>query len=129
MVSTGPQPLLTLRESYEFGVATGEALRSDEGLQRVALVGAGGLCDFVGEPRVGDIDEDFDRWFLEEPASRTAASCRTAQRRAQCRPATAPGRSGRGSPWPPPCGERDESLSYEAIYEGINGIAVVTWTP
>jgi len=32
----------------------------------VGLVGAGGLSHFVGEPRIGDIEENFDRWFLEE---------------------------------------------------------------
>jgi hypothetical protein len=31
----------------------------------VALVGAGGISHFIGNPRVGDIDEEFDRWFLE----------------------------------------------------------------
>ena len=35
------------------------------GLDRVALVGAGGLSHFIGVPRVGDIDEEFDRWFLD----------------------------------------------------------------
>ena len=52
-------PLLTLRDSYEFGIAMGEVLRSYDGLERVAFVGGGGLCHFVGEPRIGDIDEDF----------------------------------------------------------------------
>lgn len=33
--------------------------------QRVGLVGAGGLSHFVGEPRIGEIEQDFDRWFLE----------------------------------------------------------------
>jgi len=32
----------------------------------VGLVGAGGLSHFVGEPRIGDVEENFDRWFLEE---------------------------------------------------------------
>lgn len=57
-------PLMTLRHVYDFGVALGDAIRSYSGLERVALVGAGGLSHFVGEPRVGDIDEEFDRWFL-----------------------------------------------------------------
>ena len=35
------------------------------GLQRVAVIGAGGLSHWIGNPRVGDIAEDFDRWFLE----------------------------------------------------------------
>jgi hypothetical protein len=59
-------PLMTLRQSYEFGKSVGAAIRSYDGLERVGLVGAGGLSHFVGEPRIGDIEEDFDRWFLKE---------------------------------------------------------------
>lgn len=58
-------PLMPLRRCYEFGRALGEAIRSYRGLQRVAVVGAGGLSHWIGTPRVGDIEERFDRWFLE----------------------------------------------------------------
>lgn len=58
-------PLMPVRRAYEFGKAVGDAIRSYAGLQRVAIVGAGGLSHFIGNPRVGDIEEDFDRWFLE----------------------------------------------------------------
>ena len=34
----------------------------------MALVAGGGLSHFVGEPRVGDIDEEFDHWFLDQLA-------------------------------------------------------------
>jgi hypothetical protein len=60
------QPLMPVRRSYEFGQALGAAIRSYEGLERVALVGAGGLSHWIGTPRVGDIAEDFDRWFLDK---------------------------------------------------------------
>lgn len=58
-------PLMPVRRAYEFGRALGEAIRSYAGLQRVALVGAGGLSHWIGNPRIGDIDEEHDRWFLE----------------------------------------------------------------
>jgi Catalytic LigB subunit of aromatic ring-opening dioxygenase len=58
-------PLMPVRRAYEFGQALGDAIRSYDGLERVALVGAGGLSHFIGNPRVGDIDEEFDRWFLD----------------------------------------------------------------
>jgi len=58
------KPLMTLRQCYDFGRAVGDAIRSYPDLQRVALCAAGGLSHFVGEPRVGDIDEEFDRWFV-----------------------------------------------------------------
>jgi len=58
-------PLMPLRRAYEFGKALGDAVRSYEGLDRVAVIGAGGLSHWIGTPRVGDIEEEFDRWFLE----------------------------------------------------------------
>jgi Catalytic LigB subunit of aromatic ring-opening dioxygenase len=59
------EPLMPLWRWYDFGKALGAAIRSYPGLERVALVGAGGISHFIGNPRVGDIDEEFDRWFLE----------------------------------------------------------------
>jgi hypothetical protein len=58
-------PLMPPRRCYEFGRAVGAAIRSYPDLERVALVGAGGISHWIGNPRVGDIDEEFDRWFLE----------------------------------------------------------------
>jgi hypothetical protein len=57
-------PLMPVRRAYEMGIALGEAIRSHPSDLRVALVAAGGLSHWVGHPRVGDIDEEFDRWFL-----------------------------------------------------------------
>jgi hypothetical protein len=59
------EPLVPLRRAYEFGQALGAAIRSYEGIERVAVLGAGGLSHWIGVPRGGDIDEQFDRWFLE----------------------------------------------------------------
>lgn len=58
-------PLMPLDRSWEFGAALRAAIESYPPDDRVALVGAGGLSHWVGGPRVGDIDEDFDRWFLD----------------------------------------------------------------
>jgi hypothetical protein len=63
------EPLMPVRRSYGFGRALGEAIRSYDGLDRVAVVGAGGLSHWIGTPRVGDIEEEFDRWFLAKLAS------------------------------------------------------------
>jgi hypothetical protein len=59
-------PLMPVRRWYAFGRALGDAIRSFDGLDRVAVVGAGGLSHWIGTPRVGDIEESFDRWFLEQ---------------------------------------------------------------
>jgi len=58
-------PLMPLRRWYAFGRALGDAIRDFPGLSRVAVVGAGGLSHHIGTPTVGDIDEEFDRWFLD----------------------------------------------------------------
>jgi hypothetical protein len=58
-------PLVPVRRAYEFGKALGDAIRSYDGLERVAVVGAGGLSHWIGTPRVGDIEEEWDRWFLD----------------------------------------------------------------
>ena len=57
-------PLVPVRRAYEFGKALGDAIRSYDGLERVAVAGAGGLSHWIGNPRVGDINEEFDNWFL-----------------------------------------------------------------
>lgn len=59
------EPLMPVRRAYAFGKALGEAIRAYEGLSRVAVIGAGGLSHWIGTPRVGDIEQEFDRWFLD----------------------------------------------------------------
>jgi aromatic ring-opening dioxygenase catalytic subunit (LigB family) len=121
-------PLITLRQSFDFGVALGEAIRSYPGLDRVALVGGGGLSHFVGEPRVGDIDEEFDRWFLDRLGTEDLADLLdmpndelleagngTGEVRAWVTVAGAM----RGHP--------AHVLAYEPIYEWINGMGVVLY--
>lgn len=123
-------PLLTLRHSYEFGVSLGEAIRSYTGLERVVLMGAGGLSHFVGEPRVGDIDADFDLWFLRQlelgcppdlldlPNDELAlAGNGTGEVRAWVAVAGAM------------AGARTTALDYEPIGEWINGMGVVLHEP
>ena len=119
-------PLMTLRHAYDFGVALGEAIRSYDGLDRIALVGAGGLSHFVGEPRVGDIDEEFDRWFLSQLESGDLddllampndelmlAGNGTGEVRSWV--AVAAAMHGRGA----------KTLAYEPIYEWITGMGVI----
>lgn len=123
-------PLITLRQSYDFGVALGEAIRAYDGLERVVLMGAGGLSHFVGEPRVGDIDEDFDLWFLRQLElgcppelldigndELMLAGNGTGEVRAwvACAGAMA--------------GSRTTALDYEPVAEWINGMGVVLHEP
>ncbi|WP_194793069.1 hypothetical protein [Raineyella fluvialis] len=123
-------PLMTLRQAWDFGAAVGAAIRDFDGPDRVALVGAGGLSHFVGEPRVGDIDEDFDLWFLRQlelgcpPELLDIANDElmlagngTGEVRAWVACAAAMQ------------GTRTTALNYEPIAEWINGMGVVLHEP
>jgi aromatic ring-opening dioxygenase catalytic subunit (LigB family) len=60
------KPMPTLRRCYQLGQELGRAIAAwDRPDQRVALVGAGGLSHWVGLPQMGQINESFDRWFLD----------------------------------------------------------------
>ncbi|MDB5695023.1 MAG: Extradiol ring-cleavage dioxygenase class protein subunit [Sphingomonas bacterium] len=61
-------PMMPLRRCHEMGVALHAAICSFPEPLRVAVVGAGGLSHWIGTPRDGVIDEQFDRWFLERIA-------------------------------------------------------------
>ena len=121
-------PLMTVRQFHDFGKALGEAIRSYDGLERVALVAGGGLSHFVGEPRVGDIDEEFDKWFLDVLAGGDLspildipndelmlAGNGTGEIRAWVALAAAMGDA------------PGKVLAYEAVYEWINGMGVVMY--
>ena len=119
-------PLMTLRHAYDFGVALGAAIRSYPGLDRVALVGAGGLSHFVGEPRVGDIDEEFDRWFLAQLESGELDDLLDMPNDELMQAGNG---TGEVRSWVTVAGamhgHKAKSLAYEAIYEWINGMGVI----
>ncbi len=57
-------PLPSFRRSLDFGKALGDALRSQNIAERVAVLGTGGLSHWVGTPNTGQINDTFDRDFL-----------------------------------------------------------------
>jgi aromatic ring-opening dioxygenase catalytic subunit (LigB family) len=59
------KPMPSLRRCYELGRAIRRVVEGFTGAERVAVVGAGGLSHWIGVPRVGQIDSEFDHWFLE----------------------------------------------------------------
>ncbi|HTF55259.1 MAG TPA: hypothetical protein VK735_48105 [Pseudonocardia sp.] len=123
-------PLMPPRRCYEFGLALGEAIRSYAGLRRVALVGAGGLSHWIGNPRVGDIEEDFDRWFLERLE-------RGELDQVLDMPDSEIELAGNGNhemrTWLTVAGAMApltaRTLAYEPIYPWITGMAVAHWDP
>jgi hypothetical protein len=97
-------------------------------LERVALVGGGGLSHFVGEPRVGDIDEEFDRWFLRQLESGNLDELFDLPNDEL---AQAGNGTGEVRAWVAVAGaardQKAKTLAYEAIYEWINGMGVVVF--
>ncbi len=122
-------PLMTLRQCYEFGKAVGDAVRSYPGLDRVALCAAGGLSHFIGEPRVGDIDEEFDNWFVKQLEQTELSDDLLDMPNDEL--ALAGNGTGEVRAWVAVAGAMHghpgTTLSYEPIYEWINGMGVVLY--
>jgi hypothetical protein len=124
------EPLMPVRRWYEFGRALGDAVRSFDGLQRVAVVGTGGLSHWIGHPRVGDIEEDFDRWFLDRLAQGDIDTLLDL-------PDEEIELAGNGAheirSWLAVAGAagpaRAQTLAYEPIYPWITGMAVTRFEP
>ena len=130
IVNCTTPPLMTLRHAWDLGAALGEAIRAAPGVGHVALVGCGGLSHFVGEPRIGDIDEDFDRWFLQM----LEAGCPDELLDLGNDELMLAGNgTGEVRSWVivagAMAGSRASALVYEPIYEWINGMAVVLHEP
>ena len=54
-------PLPSARRCYAWGAVLAEAIASFPGSTRVAVLATGGLSHSIGEPTMGEIDEQFDR--------------------------------------------------------------------
>lgn len=122
----GISPLLPPRHCFALGQALGRAVRSHPSDERVGLVGAGGLSHDIGSPRVGQLDVDFDQWFLdrlttgdvEELLDLTEAEIAQAGNGAQ---EIRSWLVAAGAAWP----RRGRLLSYEPVAEWITGFAVM----
>lgn len=121
-------PLMTIRQFHEFGKKLGKAIRSYEGLERVALVAGGGLSHFVGEPRIGDIDEEFDHWFLDILAKGDLTDIIDIPNDELMEAGNG---TGEIRAWVALAGAMNDApgevLSYVPVYEWINGMGVVLY--
>ncbi|MEV7284815.1 hypothetical protein AB0O01_09695 [Streptomyces sp. NPDC093252] len=63
-VNCNTEPLPTLGRCLELGKAIAAAAGDLPGDARIGVIGTGGLSHWVGLPRFGEINEDFDREFL-----------------------------------------------------------------
>lgn len=66
MTNCVASPLPSLRRCHAFGIAVRRALDTFAGTpRRVVVLGTGGLSHWVGMPRNGDINTEFDRRVIE----------------------------------------------------------------
>lgn len=63
-VNTVQPPMPSMARCLAFGHALGEAIRSWPTEERVAVLATGGISHDVGTPRMGMLNEEFDREFL-----------------------------------------------------------------
>ncbi|HEY9524930.1 MAG TPA: hypothetical protein VIR33_16960 [Thermopolyspora sp.] len=62
-------PWPTARRCYDFGRMLRAAVEAQSVAERVVVLGTGGLSHWVGMPESGDINEEFDRDFLDRLGS------------------------------------------------------------
>ncbi len=58
-------PMPTLNRCYQFGRMLRRAIEAQSAAERVVVLGTGGLSHWVGMPEAGNINQEFDRDFLE----------------------------------------------------------------
>jgi aromatic ring-opening dioxygenase catalytic subunit (LigB family) len=64
LVNCVQPPLPTMQRCLQWGQFIRQAVASFEGVERVCMLGTGGLSHDVGTPRMGMINEAFDKEFL-----------------------------------------------------------------
>jgi aromatic ring-opening dioxygenase catalytic subunit (LigB family) len=64
LVNCVQPPLPSMARCYAFGRWLGQALREYTGIERVCILATGGLSHDLATPRMGMLNEDFDREFL-----------------------------------------------------------------
>lgn len=63
-VNCNTPPLPSLRRCHRLGAALREAVAALPGERRIGVLATGGVSHWVGLPRFGDVNEDWDRHFL-----------------------------------------------------------------
>lgn len=64
LVNCVQPPLPSMKRCFDFGVALGDAIRAYPGLDRIAILASGGLSHDLSTPRMGMVNDEFDREFL-----------------------------------------------------------------
>jgi aromatic ring-opening dioxygenase catalytic subunit (LigB family) len=74
LVNCVQPPLPTMERSLQWGRMLRQAVTSFEGCERVAVLATGGISHDIATPRMGQVNEAFDREFLRRLAARDDAA-------------------------------------------------------
>ena len=69
-------PMPTLTRAYDLGLLAARFVREEAKDLKVLFLGTGGISHWVGNQRHGDVNADFDEWFLEKLANDDIESVR-----------------------------------------------------
>lgn len=77
LVNTVWEPMPTAQRAHQLGELIADYIASDGADRRVMVMATGGISHWVGNRRHGDMNEEFDRWFLAQIASGSNDELRT----------------------------------------------------
>jgi hypothetical protein len=122
-------PLPTLRRCYEFGRFLGQAIRAWPRPERFALIGVGGISHWIGVKRMGEINEAWDRWFLDLVCRGRTEEVASIPPESVLRDAGNGGEEIRNwlTVMAATGGHPAEQLAYEPVLDWVAGSAVVYW--
>jgi aromatic ring-opening dioxygenase catalytic subunit (LigB family) len=122
-------PWPTAKRSYDFGAMIRRAVEAQDAVERVAVIGTGGLSHWVGLPESGTVNEQFDRDFIARIQSGDPEQLKSYSPREI-------DAAGNGAhevrSWIAAAGAVQapfEVLAYEPIAEWLTGTAVAVATP
>jgi aromatic ring-opening dioxygenase catalytic subunit (LigB family) len=77
MQNTIWSPMHSMSRAFRAGEIVREYVENDGANRRVAILATGGVSHWVGNEHHGEINQDFDEWFLAEVASGDYSRLRT----------------------------------------------------
>lgn len=129
LVNCVQPPLPTMRRCVEWGTFLRKAIDSYDASQRIAILATGGISHDIATPRMGMVNEDFDRQFLENLRSGNtdAIVAHATNHVAEAGNGAEEIRNwliGHGAA----AGARFESLYYQAVSKWYTGIGLARWS-
>jgi Catalytic LigB subunit of aromatic ring-opening dioxygenase len=133
VVNAFAPPMPTLKRCFDVGAFVGGCVARWPQDQRVAVLGTGGLSHWVGPPETGQINEEFDRWFLDRLITGEIPEITNRYARYEDLEAAAGNGGQEIRDWlavagAMPPGMRPRLLAYEPLKSWSTGTGIVAWS-